>query len=120
MKTYEVDQLKKIFLNYFANNCGHTKIEGSSLVPNVDNSVLFTPAGMYPLIPYLSGQKNHPSGNKLVNVQNVIRTGAIDRVGEYSFLTFFELFGAWCIGEYNKQDVLSNVWNFLTKELKNI
>lgn len=117
MKYFEVDELKKVFLDYFINNCGHTQISGSSLVPNIDNSVLFTPAGMYPLIPYLSGQYKHPSGNKLVNVQNVIRTGAIDRVGEDSFLTFFELFGNWVIGEYDKKDILSNVLQFLTKEL---
>lgn len=117
MKYFEVDELKKVFFNYFTNNCGHTKIPGSSLVPNIDDSVLFTPAGMYPLIPCLSGQYKHPNGNKLVNIQNVIRTGAIDRVGEDSFLTFFELFGNWVIGEYDKQDVLSNVWEFLTKEL---
>lgn len=117
MKYFKVDELKKVFLNYFTNNCGHTQISGSSLVPNIDNSVLFTPAGMYPLIPYLSGECKHPSGNKLVNVQNVIRTGAIDRVGEDSFLTFFELFGNWVIGEYDKKDILSNVLQFLTKEL---
>ena len=117
MKCIEVDELKKVFFNYFINYCGHKKIPGSSLVPNIDNSVLFTPAGMYPLIPYLSGQCKHPNGNKLVNIQNVIRTGAINRVGEDSFLTFFELFGNWIIGEYDKQEVLSNVWQFLTKEL---
>ena len=117
MKYFEVDELKKEFFNYFTNNCEYKQIPGSSLVPNIDNSVLFTPAGMYPLIPYLSGKYKHPSGNKLVNVQNVIRTGAIDRVGEDSFLTYFELFGNWVIGEYNKQEILLNVWQFLTKEL---
>ena len=117
MKYFKVDELKKVFFNYFTNNCGYTQISGSSLVPNTDNSVLFTPAGMHPLIPYLSGECKHPSGNKLVNVQNVIRTGAIDKVGEDTFLTFFELFGNWVVGEYDKKDILSNVLQFLTKEL---
>ena len=118
MKNYKVDELKQIFFNYFIHKCGHVKIPGSSLVPTVDNSVLFTPAGMHPLIPYLSGKCNHPYGNKLVNIQNVVRTGAINKVGEDSFLTFFELFGDWVIGEYDKQSILSDVWEFLTKTLE--
>lgn len=117
MKYLDVDELKKVFFYYFTNNYGYKQIAGASLVPTVDNTVLFTPAGMHPLIPYLSGQYKHPVGDKLVNVQNVIRTGAIDKVGEDSFLTFFELFGNWVIGEYDKQNVLASVWEFLTKEL---
>lgn len=118
MKYFEVDELKQIFFNYFTNKCGYVKIPGSSLVPTSDNSVLFTPAGMHPLIPYLTGIKKHPKGNKLANIQNVVRTGAINRVGEDSFLTFFELSGDWTIGEYNKKDILFDVWKFLTKILE--
>lgn len=118
MKYFEVDELKQTFFNYFTNKCGHVKIAGSSLVPISDNSVLFTPAGMHPLIPYLTGIEKHPNGNKLVNIQNVVRTRTINRVGEDSFLTFFELFGDWVIGEYNKQDILSDIWEFLTKILE--
>ncbi len=118
MKNIGVEELKKVFFNYFINVCEYTQIPGSSLVPNVDNSVLFTPAGMYPLIPYLSGQYKHPDGNRLVNVQNVIRTGTIDKVGEDSFLTFFEAFGNWVIGKYDKQDIISSVWQFLTRKLE--
>ena len=117
MKNFDVNELKEIFFNYFQ-KCGYVKIEGSSLVPTTDNSVLFTPAGMHPLIPYLIGQKKHPKGNKLANIQNVVRTGAINKVGEDSFLTFFELFGDWIIGQYNKQEVLSDVWKFLTNILE--
>lgn len=117
MKYYKVDELKKVFFDYFVNNCGYKQIKGSSLVPSIDNSVLFTPAGMYPLIPYLSGESNHPNGNKLVNIQNVIRTGALNKVGDDFFLTFFELFGNWVIGEYDKKEVLSNVLQFLTSNL---
>lgn len=116
MNYFEVDNLKKVFLDYFVNNCGHTQISGASLVPTTDDSVLFTPAGMHPLIPYLAGKEKHPCGNKLVNIQNVVRTGAINRVGEDSFLTFFELFGSWVIGDYDRFDVLSKVWKFLTDE----
>ena len=74
MKYFEVDELKQTFFNYFTNKCGYVKIAGSSLVPTSDNSVLFTPAGMHPLIPYITGIEKHPNGNKLVNIQNVIRT----------------------------------------------
>ena len=118
MRNLKVDDLKKVYFNYFVNNCGYAKIPGSSLVPSIDNSVLFTPAGMYPLIPYLSGDCEHQSGNKLVNIQNVVRTGAINKVGEDSFLTFFELFGNWIIGDYDKYSVLTSVWEFLTQELE--
>lgn len=118
MKYFKIDELKQTFFDYFTNKCGYVKIKGSSLVPTSDNSVLFTPAGMHPLIPYLTGIEKHPNGNKLVNIQNVVRTGAINRVGDDSFLTFFELFGVWFIGEYNKQDILSDVWKFLTKILE--
>lgn len=118
MEHFKIDELQQIFFNYFTNKCGYVKIKGASLVPSSDNSVLFTPAGMHPLIPYLTGIKKHPEGNKLVNIQNVVRTGAINRVGNDSFLTFFELFGLWVIGECNKQDILYDVWKFLTETLK--
>ena len=116
MNCLSVDELKKIFFDYFKNDCGYEIIKGSSLVPTTDDSVLFTPAGMHPLIPYLTGKYKHVSGEKLVNIQNVVRTGAINRVGEDSFLTFFELFGAWTMGEYDKKIVLQKVWKFLTNE----
>lgn len=118
MEYFKIDELQQMFFDYFTNNCDYVKIKGASLVPSSDNSVLFTPAGMHPLIPYLTGIEKHPEGNKLANVQNVVRTGAINRVGDDSFLTFFELFGLWVIGEYNKQDVFSDIWKFLTEILK--
>lgn len=117
MEYFKVDELEQIFFDYFVNKCGYVKIDGASLVPSSDNSVLFTPAGMHPLIPYLIGMEKHSKGNKLINIQNVVRTGAINKVGDGSFLTFFELFGIWFIGEYNKQDILSDVWKFLTEIL---
>ncbi len=118
MEYFKIDELQQMFFDYFTNNCDYVKIKGASLVPSSDNSVLFTPAGMHPLIPYLTGIEKHTEGNKLANVQNVVRTGAINRVGDDSFLTFFELFGLWVIGDYNKQDVFSDVWKFLTEILK--
>lgn len=118
MKHLKIDELKQTFFDYFTNKCGCVKINGASLVPTSDNSVLFTPAGMHPLIPYLTGIEKHPGGNKLVNIQNVVRTSAINRVGDDSFLTFFELFGTWVIGKYYKQVILYDVWHFLTKILE--
>lgn len=118
MNYFEVDNLKKVFLDYFVNNCGHTQISGASLVPTTDDSVLFTPAGMHPLIPYLAGKEKHPCGNKLVNIQNVVRTGAINRVEEDSLLTFFELFGSWVIGDYSKE-ICGGPHAKSTGELKN-
>ena len=112
MNYYNIDDLKKLFFSYFVNECGHKKISGYSLVPKVDDSVLFTPAGMHPLIPYLTGKCKHPVGNKLVNIQGVVRTGAIDKVGVDSYLTFFELFGAWIMDDYSKYDTLLKIWNF--------
>ncbi len=116
MNHFKVDELKNVFFQFFVQNCGHTQISGSSLVPKTDDSVLFTPAGMHPLLPYLVGDLKHPSGNRLVNVQNVVRTGAINQVGEGSFLTFFELFGAWIMEDYDKVENLSNVFQFLTDD----
>ena len=117
MNYFTVNDLKKIFFEYFVNECGFKKIPDYSLVPKTDNSVLFTPAGMHPLIPYLIGEHKHPMGNKLVNVQRVVRTGAINRVGDDFFLTFFELFGAWITNEYSKEDILAKVLQFITSEL---
>lgn len=116
MNYFTVNELKKIYFEYFVNECGFKKIPDYSLVPQTDNSVLFTPAGMHPLIPYLTGEYNHPMGNKLVNTQRVVRTGAINKVGEDFYLTFFELFGAWIINEYSKEDILAKVLQFITSE----
>lgn len=116
MSLTRINDLKNIFFKFFVNYCGCSKIKGASLVPEVDTSVLYTTAGMHPLIPFLAGEMKHPQGNRLVNIQKVVRTGAINEVGLQSCLTFFELFGVWLIGEYNKYNVLSNVWEFLTSQ----
>lgn len=107
--------IRNKYLKFFKNN-NHIIIKGSSLVPENDNSVLFTPAGMHPLIPYLLGEK-HPSGNRLANYQKCIRTIDIDEVGDESHLTFFEMLGNWSLGDYFKEESIKMSIEFLTKEL---
>lgn len=114
MNYHEIDNLKKLFFEYFNKEYGHEILSGASLVPTEDDSVLFTPAGMHPLIPYLAGAKKHPLGNKLTSVQGVVRTGQIDKVGEGAFFTFFESFGVWELNNYSKSETLKKVWNFFT------
>lgn len=118
-------ELKEKYLNFFQKN-GHQLIAGASLVPENDPTVLFTTAGMHPLVPYLLGEK-HASGNKLTNVQKCIRTGDIDEVGDNWHLTFFEMLGNWSLGDpenpagigagYFKKEAIEMSFNFLTKEL---
>lgn len=107
--------IRNKYLNFFKNN-NHEEIKGASLVPENDSSVLFTPAGMHPLIPYLLGEK-HPSGKRLVDYQKCIRTIDIDSVGDESHLTFFEMLGNWSLGDYFKEESIKMSYEFLTKEL---
>ena len=114
MKTVTSDQLRKLFLDFFKSK-GHAVIPSASLIPENDPTVLFTTAGMHPLVPYLMGQK-HPSGNRLVNVQKCIRTGDIDDVGDASHLTFFEMLGNWSLGDFFKKEMIPWSWEFLTSK----
>lgn len=109
-------ELKKKFIEFFKSK-GHKEIENSSLVPRDDPTVLFTTAGMHPLVPFLLGQK-HPLGKRLVNVQRCIRTGDIDSVGDSYHHTFFEMLGNWSLGDYFKKDAIEWSFAFLTKVLK--
>ncbi|MFU8781019.1 MAG: alanine--tRNA ligase, partial [Kiritimatiellia bacterium] len=108
----KADELRQMFLSFFQSQ-GHTVISGSSLIPENDPTVLFTTAGMHPLVPYLLGEA-HPSGLRLCNVQKCIRTGDIDSVGDLSHLTFFEMLGNWSLGDYFKEEAIVWSYQFLT------
>ncbi len=108
--------LKKKYVEFFKNK-GHKEIMNASLVPENDPTVLFTTAGMHPLVPFLLGEK-HPAGKRLVDVQKCIRTGDIDEVGDDFHLTFFEMLGNWSLGDYFKEDMIEISFEFLTDILK--
>jgi len=108
-------ELIKKYLEFFKSKA-HKEIPNSSLIPNNDPTVLFTTAGMHPLVPYLLGQK-HPLGKRLCNVQRCIRTGDIEEVGDDFHLTFFEMLGNWSLGDYFKKEAIEYSFGFLTKEL---
>lgn len=114
---YKVDfrELRKKYISFFESK-GHKQIRAASLIPENDPTVLFTTAGMHPLVPYLTGQV-HPEGKRLVDYQKCIRTGDIDDVGDSSHLTFFEMLGNWSLGDYFKEEAISWSFEFLTKEL---
>jgi len=108
-------ELRKKFLEFFEER-GHKVIPSSSLVPENDPSVLFTTAGMHPLVPYLLGEK-HPLGNRLSDVQKCLRTDDIDEVGDASHLTFFEMLGYWSLGDYFKKESIHYTFGFYTEVL---
>lgn len=103
------------YINFFKKQ-DHKHIPSASLIPENDPTVLFTTAGMHPLVPFLLGQK-HPLGKRLVNVQKCIRTQDIDEVGDTTHHTFFEMLGNWSLGDYFKEDAIKFSYEFLTKEL---
>lgn len=108
-------ELRSKYLNFFASK-GHTVIPSASLIPENDPTVLFTTAGMHPLVPYLLGQK-HPGGKRLTDVQKCVRTGDIDEVGDDTHCTFFEMLGNWSFGDYFNYESIGYSYEFLTKEL---
>lgn len=110
------NELRQKYLEFFQSK-RHKVIPSASLVPENDPSVLFTTAGMHPLVPYLLGEK-HPSGVRLVDAQKCIRTGDIDEVGDNRHLTFFEMLGNWSLGDYWKKESIEWSFEFLTKELE--
>lgn len=111
----KANELRRKYIEFFKKR-NHKEISTSSLIPENDSSVLFTTAGMHPLVPYLLGE-DHPGGKRLTDVQKCLRTGDIDEVGDSSHLTFFEMLGNWSLGDYFKEESISMSYEFLTKEL---
>ena len=110
------EKLIEKYLSFYESK-DHKRIPSASLVPENDPTVLFTTAGMHPLVPFLLGQ-SHPLGKRLVNVQKCIRTGDIEEVGDATHHTFFEMLGNWSIGDYFKKEAIKYSFEFLTKTLK--
>jgi len=108
--------IRKAYLDFFKSK-GHAVIPGASLIPENDPTVLFTTAGMHPLVPYLMGEK-HPLGKRLTDVQLCVRTQDIDEVGDASHLTCFEMLGNWSLGDYFKKGAIEMSFEFLTEVLK--
>ncbi len=106
------NELRKKYIDFFVSR-NHAEISGQSLIPENDPTVLFTTAGMHPLVPYLMGQ-DHPAGKRLTDYQKCIRTGDIESVGDPSHLTFFEMLGNWSLRDYFKEEALSMSYEFLT------
>jgi alanyl-tRNA synthetase len=106
------EEIRQRFLKFFAER-GHVVIPSTSLVPDNDPSVLFTTAGMQPLVPYLLGE-NHPSGRRLASVQKCVRTQDIDEVGDNTHDTFFEMLGNWSLGDYFKKEAIKWSYELLT------
>lgn len=112
MKKLTSEQLRNLYLKFFADR-GHAIIPSASLIPENDPSVLFTTAGMHPLVPYLLGEK-HPAGKRLTDVQKCVRTGDIEEVGDLSHCTFFEMLGNWSLGDYFNEQAIKWSYEFLT------
>ena len=116
MNNLTADELREMYLSFFESK-GHTRIPGASVIPENDPTVLFTTAGMHPLVPYLMGQMPHPAGTRLTDVQKCVRTGDIDAVGDSAHLTFFEMLGNWSLNDYFKKEAISWSYEFLTTKL---
>ena len=114
MKQLTSKELRAFYLKFFESH-NHTIIPSSSIVPENDPTVLFTTAGMHPLVPYLLGE-HHPAGKRLCDVQKCIRTSDIDEVGDASHLTFFEMLGNWSLGDYFKDEAIRMSYEFLTSK----
>lgn len=113
----KASELRQKYIDFFVKKHHHKEIKGASLIPENDPTVLFTTAGMHPLVPFLLGEK-HPAGNRLVNFQKCVRTDDIDEVGDTTHLTFFEMMGNWSLGDYFKEEAIKMSYDFLTKDLE--
>lgn len=108
-------EIRNKYLNFFKNHA-HVVIPSAPVIPENDPSVLFTTAGMQPLVPYLLGEP-HPAGTRLTDYQKCVRTNDIDEVGDNRHLTYFEMLGNWSLGDYFKEESIQMSYDFLTKEL---
>ncbi|MEG2456606.1 MAG: alanine--tRNA ligase-related protein, partial [Clostridia bacterium] len=115
MKKLSSSELRSLWCEFYKER-GHSIIPAASLIPENDPTVLFTTAGMHPLVPYLLGEK-HPAGSRLADVQVCVRTGDIDEVGDATHCTFFEMLGNWSLGDYFKKEMITWSYEFLTKKL---
>lgn len=115
MQELSAGQLRQLYFDFFIKR-GHRLIPSASLLPENDPTVLFTTAGMHPLVPFLMGQ-SHPEGKRLVNVQKCVRTQDIEEVGDAWHCTFFEMLGNWSLGDYFKEDAIRFSFEFLTNVL---
>jgi len=109
----KASELKRKYIDFFVKKHSHSEIAGASLIPENDPTVLFTTAGMHPLVPYLMGE-SHPAGTRLVDCQKCLRTDDIDEVGDDTHCTFFEMLGNWSLGDYFKKEAISMSYEFLT------
>lgn len=109
----DINEIRALHRAYFAEK-GHCPIKSASVIPDVENGVLFTTAGMHPLVPYLSGEKESPYGSRITSTQKVIRTTDIEEVGDDVHMTFFEMLGNWSIGDYGKKETVEMSHEFIT------
>ncbi len=114
MQSRSTAEIRQLYLDFFKSK-GHAVIPGASLIPDNDPTVLFTTAGMHPLVPYLMGEP-HPAGKRLTDVQLCVRTQDIDEVGDANHLTCFEMLGNWSLGDYFKKEAIAWSFEFLTDE----
>ncbi|WP_040491540.1 alanine--tRNA ligase-related protein [Ilumatobacter nonamiensis] len=112
--SWTIERIEQVFLGYMEEH-GHAIIEGHSVRSPTDD-VLFTTAGMHPLVPYLHGDEAHPAGKRLTDVQRCVRTTDIDEVGDDTHLTVFEMLGNWSIGDYFKETSIPQSFGLLTGE----
>jgi alanyl-tRNA synthetase len=113
----EAKDLRRRYIDFFVKKYDHKEIAGASLIPENDPTVLFTTAGMHPLVPFLLGE-SHPQGKRLVNYQKCLRTDDIDEVGDTTHLTFFEMLGNWSLGDYFKKESIEMSYEFLTSSVE--
>ena len=114
MEKYGVNELRKMFLDFFESK-GHLVMKSFSLVPHNDNSLLLINSGMAPLKPYFTGQEIPPR-RRVATCQKCIRTGDIENIGKTDrHGTFFEMLGNFSFGDYFKHEAIAWCWEFLTE-----